>query len=213
MALEVIGAGFGRTGTESLKTALEQLGFSPCHHMVEVLPNPDQMAFWRASPQQSSPDWDYAYAGYKAAVDWPTAYYWRELTAYYPAAKVILTVRDPDQWYGSFSKTILPMLRNARDKDPESIGNTLLCQGVFQGELEDRNHIIDTYLEHIETVKASVPAQRLLVYRTGSGWGALCEFLGLEEPTNPYPSTNQSAGFKDKISTLLKQGEAGTEPG
>ena len=99
MSLEVIGAGFGRTGTHSLKLALEWLVFAPCHHMTEVIAHPEQAQMWRAVARGESPGWDAIYAGYRSAVDWPTAHFWRVLAAYYPRAKLILTRRDPDAWH------------------------------------------------------------------------------------------------------------------
>jgi Sulfotransferase domain len=95
MALRVIGAGFGRTGTHSLKLALEQLGFAPCHHMYEVRAHPEQLAFWQAAARGELPDWDEVFAGFAAQVDWPGARFWRELAEHFPHAKVILSVRRP----------------------------------------------------------------------------------------------------------------------
>ena len=111
MTLEVIGAGFGRTGTASLKAALEILGYDPTHHMFEVMASKEQMALWHAIGAGSEPDWDKVYDGFPAAVDFPTASYWRELTGHYPDAKVILTVRSADSWWKSASATIIPIGR------------------------------------------------------------------------------------------------------
>jgi Sulfotransferase domain len=203
MTLKVIGAGFGRTGTESMKTALEMLGFGPCHHMVEVLPSEEQVAFWKQAIHEATPDWKFAYRDYQSAVDWPTAYYWRQLSEYYPQAKILLTVRDPEAWFNSFSKTILPMVQHSEDK--ESMATTLIRAGVFKGNLEDPEHMIAIYKEHIETVQATIPPERLLTYTTGSGWAPLCEFLGVPVPEEDYPSMNQQQGFKEKIETLKEQ--------
>ena len=108
MALEVIGAGFGRTGTESMKQALEILGLGPCHHMREVMSNPAQLALWRAAARGELPDWDEAFAGYRSAVDWPSAYFWRAVCAHYPEAKVLLTGRSAESWYESMSTDLAP---------------------------------------------------------------------------------------------------------
>ena len=110
MALSVIGAGFGRTGTESMKLALEALGLGPCHHMKEGLPNPEQISLWRAVARGEPADWDQIFEGYRSAVDWPAAHYWRELAAHYPDAKVVLTVRSPESWYASMENTILKVI-------------------------------------------------------------------------------------------------------
>jgi hypothetical protein len=143
MALEVIGAGFGRTGTESMKQALEILGLGPCHHMKEVMSNPAQLALWRAAARGELPDWDEAFAGYCSAVDWPSAYFWREVSAHYPEAKVLLTVRSAESWYESMDRTILAVLRVSTDRN--SIGLRLIARRVFGGRLDDRAHAIAVY--------------------------------------------------------------------
>ena len=134
MALSVIGAGFGRTGTESMKLALEALGMGPCHHMKEVLPNSDQIALWRALVGGGVADWDKAFAGYNSSVDWPGAYYWRELSAYYPKAKIVLTLRSAESWYASMEKTILKVLKASTE--PTSLGIRLISHGVFADRLD-----------------------------------------------------------------------------
>ena len=110
MPLEVIGPGFGRTGTNSLKIALEQLGFGPCHHMFEVRDNPERLADWEKAARGEKVDWDHVFRGYRSQVDWPGARYWRELVRHYPTAKVVLSVRDPDEWFDSVQATIVPFL-------------------------------------------------------------------------------------------------------
>jgi hypothetical protein len=107
MSIQVIGAGFGRTGTDSMREALAILGFGPCHHMVEVNANDEQRRLWRALAQGAAPNWDRLLAGYSSCIDWPSAFYWRELMTHFPQAKVILTYRSPESWWESFEKTIL----------------------------------------------------------------------------------------------------------
>jgi hypothetical protein len=144
MALDIIGPGFGRTGTNSLKVALEHLGFGPCHHMFEVRDNPEQLPGWEAAARGEQVDWDQLFAGYRAQVDWPGARYWRELARHYPNAKVILTVRDPDDWFDSVQATIAPFLA-ARGTHPSPHVNAIAAMGhelievqVFEGRLTDR---------------------------------------------------------------------------
>ena len=108
MALQVIGAGFGRTGTSSLKGALEDLGFAPCHHMVEVFGHPEQVPVWDAAARGEKVDWDALFANYKASCDWPSCSFYKELADHYPQAKIILTLRDSKSWYKSIANTILP---------------------------------------------------------------------------------------------------------
>src|SRR5271168_3854400 len=108
MQLKVVGAGLGRTGTASLKDALEQLTGGRCYHMFEVFENPDSVAAWHAVVRGESDDWDALMDGYTASVDWPAAAYWRELSARNPDALVLLSSRaTPEQWWASVEQTIL----------------------------------------------------------------------------------------------------------
>jgi Sulfotransferase domain len=194
MALKVIGAGFGRTGTESMKQALEILGLGPCHHMKEVMSNHAQLALWRAAARGELPDWDEAFAGYHSAVDWPSAYFWREVSARYPEAKVLLTVRSAESWYESMDRTLLPVLRASTD--PDSIGRRLVAARVFGGRLDDRDHVIAVYEKNIADVQAACPPERLLTYHLGDGWEPLCRFLDRPLPDVPYPQSNSTEQFR-----------------
>ncbi len=200
LGLSVIGAGFGRTGTESLKKALEILGFGPCYHMFEVLPHPERVAIWRAAAAGKLPDWDEVFADFGATVDWPGAHYWRELSDHFPKAKIVLSVRDADSWYQSIDNTILPILRSS--EDPDSIGQKLISEGVFGGEVDDRNHIVEVYKKHIADVQATFGQDRLLTYELGSGWDPLCQFLGCKIPDEPYPYGNSSEQFEGNVAAV-----------
>lgn len=197
MGLSIIGAGFGRTGTESLKKALEILGFGPCYHMFEVLPHAERVATWRAAASGEISDWDQVFSEYNATVDWPAAYFWRELSDHYPKAKIILSIRDADSWYQSMENTILQILRNS--EDPESIGIKLIADGVFSGNITDRDHMIAVYKQNIADVQATFGPDRLLTLELGAGWKPLCQFLGCQIPDEPYPRGNSSDQFKDKV--------------
>ncbi len=194
MGLSVIGAGFGRTGTESMKLALETLGLGPCHHMKEVLADPSQMALWRAAARGEVPDWDAAFAGYASAVDWPAAYFWRQLSATYPDAKILLTVRSAESWYESMSNTILKVLESSTD--PDSVGLRMIAEGVFGGRLGDRAHAIAVYEKNNAEVQAALPRQRLLTHHLGDGWQPLCRFLDKPIPDAAFPRTNSTEEFK-----------------
>ncbi len=204
MALEVIGAGFGRTGTDSMKDALEALGLGPCHHMKEVLASPDQLALWRAVARGDRPDWDRPdwdgpdldtmFSGFRSAVDWPSAFYWREIAAHYPDAKILLTVRDADGWYASFSNTILKVVMSS--SDPDSLGRALIVNKVFGGRPDDRSHAIAAYERNTVEVQAAFGPDRLLTYRLGDGWEPLCRFLGRPVPAEPFPHRNTAADFQ-----------------
>lgn len=203
MSLSVIGAGFGRTGTDSLKTALEMLGIGKCYHMHEVMSRQDRVDNWRAVARGKQPDWDQIFNGFGATVDWPAAFYWRELSAHFPEAKILLSVRDADVWYESMDKTILTRLRNRTD--PEN----LIRDQVFGGNIEDRGHVIATFEKNSADVQAAFPAKRLLTYRLGDGWEPLCAFLDLPVPDLPYPHKNQTVQFHEKVEALDKAREAG----
>jgi hypothetical protein len=197
MSLEVIGAGMGRTGTHSLKLALNRLGFGPCHHMSEVITREDQSRMWRAVARGESPGWEALYAGYRSAVDWPTAHYWRELAAVYPAAKLILTVRDPEAWHRSVVQTIGEAI--GRDTGGETFGARVIAGEIFGGRMMDRDHAIAVYEAHNAAVKAAIPPARLLVYEVAEGWEPLCAHLGVPAPGEAFPLTNTTEEFRARI--------------
>lgn len=183
MALDVIGAGFGRTGTLSLELALERLGFERCYHMVEVFRHPEHMEVWSAAHRRESVDWETLFDGYRAAVDWPSCNLWREQMQAFPQAKVILSTRDPESWYDSLCNTILPSTRKAAAADDPlrrrfgEWANEIIWKRVFDGRIDDREHTIEVYRAHVDRVRAEVPADRLLVFEAGQGRAPLCEFL------------------------------------
>ena len=197
MSLSVIGAGFGRTGTDSMREALTMLGFGPCHHMSEVMAHEEQKRLWRALAKGGAPDWDTLFAGYKSCVDWPSAHYWPELIEVYPQARVILTWRSPESWWESFQKTILPAITDSQDR--ESLGIALVTEQVFGGRPHDRAHAIAVYEANVEAVLNTVPAERLLVHKLGDGWGPLCNHLGVPVPDEPYPARNAAAEFREAM--------------
>ena len=199
MSLKVIGAGFGRTGTDSMREALNLLGFGPCHHMREVIDGETQKQLWRAVAKGAAPDWKRMFEGYASCVDWPSAFYWRELAETYPEAKVVLTVRSPQSWWESFEKTILMGITG--NSDPDSVGVVLIAGKVFGGRPGDRAHAIATYESHVREVIASVPGDRLLVHALGDGWEPLCRHLGVRVPEQPYPTSNSAVEFQRVFGT------------
>jgi hypothetical protein len=208
MSLQVIGAGFGRTGTMSLKTALLQLGYIKTHHMDEVLPSAEQRRLWQEVAEGLAPDWDAIFDGFTASVDFPSSSYYKELLAHYPDAKVVLTVRDPDSWYKSASETIYaigkaPPLWARKiikmQRQIESITQACVWQRVFDGQFEDKAKAIQIFQDHIEQVKADVPADQLLIFEVKQGWGPLCAFLGQPVPSTPFPHVNDTVEFKRMI--------------
>jgi len=204
MTLRVIGAGVGRTGTYSLKLALNQLQFGPCHHMEEVLFNlPAQLPLWQAAAD-GRPDWRAIFEGYESAVDWPTAAFYRELHAVYPSARFVLTVRDPKRWVESFSQTIYKLLAESGQLPDEmrnwlKMGKAVIAKSGFPDGL-DLAQLEKAFVAHNDAVRAAIPARQLLVYQVRDGWAPLCEFLGAAVPSEPFPRTNDRGEFWDRIS-------------
>ena len=199
MTLRVVGAGLGRTGTHSLKLALERLLGVPCYHMIEVFTHPEHVPAWHAAAEGRMPNWEEIFAGYAAAVDWPASAFWPELSAAYPEALVVLSVRDPESWWRSASGTIFPAIHS---RDPESewrkmidamFANRFLC------DLEDREACIAAFERHNAQVRATVPPHRLLEWRASEGWEPLCKALGAPVPDEPFPLTNTTEEFKAHV--------------
>jgi hypothetical protein len=197
MALKVIGAGFGRTGTLSFKAALEELGFGPCYHMLEVRKHETHSRDWHHAVDHEDTDWQQLLSGYQSAVDWPACYFWRQLIDAFPDAKVILTVRDADRWYDSISQTILPALQEPpTNPDRHAMGQAVIMNGTFAGRLDDRAYATEIFTRHIAAVQASVPPEKLLTYEVAEGWGPLAEFLSVPVPKSEFPRVNSTAEFR-----------------
>ena len=204
MGLKIIGAGFGRTGTKSLKLALEQLGFGPCHHMEEVMSNPKQVPLWQAAINGEAVDWDAAFAGYNSAVDWPAAHFWRQLADHYKDAQLILTLRDADGWWDSYARTIMVAVSKPLEEigDPHMANiirmvSEMLGPQAFGSTYDDRDAAIAAYNKHVEAVQTAFPAERLLQLDVTDGWGPLCAFLDVAVPDIPFPRENSSREFWD----------------
>jgi hypothetical protein len=207
LRVKVIGAGFGRTGTLSLKAALERLGFGPCYHMLEFLQHPEHGRLWVAALSGQTIDWQDVFASYESTTDWPACNFWRELADAYPDAKVVLTVRDPERWWTSIDSTLFAAQRSgmlppapAAAEMPRMI--ELLMGTTFDGRLEDRELVIRRFEEHNDRVRRGIPPGRLLVYQVSEGWGPLCDFLGVEAPDEPFPRLNEGANFPELVKEL-----------
>ncbi len=205
MALSVVGAGYGRTGTASLKLALEQLGFGPCHHMSEVRGTPGQLEHWEAAAAGRAVDWDAVFAGFGSAVDWPSAAFWRELAAFYPDAGVLLSVRPAERWWQSFSRTIKTLLDDPpANPDPtirrrRAMTRSIIADRSLKGVYDDADAAIAAFDRHVAEVRAAIPADRLLAFDVAEGWEPLCRFLDAPVPDTAFPRTNSTGEFWDKI--------------
>jgi len=197
MALKVVGSGLGRTGTKSLQTALNILGLGPCHHMVEVFAHPESAPLW-IEAGKGRPDWDAIFSGYQSMVDYPGAHYWRQLAAYYPDAKVLHTVRDPDDWFDSTQATIFAPEGHLSHPGPLSDFFASFT-GAFRDHLHDRAFMTEYFRRHTEEVKRTIPPARLLIYEAGQGWEPLCRFLAVDVLDVPYPNENSRANFIGRV--------------
>ncbi|UJW30472.1 sulfotransferase family protein [Saccharothrix sp. AJ9571] len=206
--VEVIGAGFGRTGTLSLHSALETLGYGPCHHMREVLGNADATAAWAKALRGDRDALRAAVDGYRATLDFPACLLWRELKELFPEAKVLLSVREPESWYRSAAATIFdPVMEQVVAK--LSAGDSPMTAEMMAAMADrgfghrGKDETIAWFLRHNEEVQAAVPAEELLVYRVTEGWEPLCEFLGAEVPDEPFPRVNDTAEVAEKVGDFL----------
>lgn len=201
MTLQIIGSGFGRTGTMSTKLALEELGFGPCHHMVEVMQRPDQPAHWAAIAAGQPVDWHAVFDGFSSQVDWPGAAVWPQTMHAFPDARVIHTERPEDDWWRSFSITIRKFMARAPGMDlpPHIHGIFDTMSGWFLKDIfddhTDRDCAIAAYRANNAAVRATVPADRLLVFHVADGWQPLCDFLGVPVPDTPFPRSHPRDEF------------------
>jgi hypothetical protein len=193
MTLKVIGSGFGRTGTMSMKDALGVLGFGPTHHMTEVMEHPEQLRHWKAIFAGEEVDWAEVFAGYNSQVDWPGAHVWHETSIAFPEAKVIHTERPEDAWWASFSTTIGRFFQISDQIPlPPHIAEimTTMKDGLMARTFEDftdRDSAIAVYRRNNARVREIIPADRLLVFHVADGWEPLCRFLDVPVPSQPFP--------------------------
>lgn len=210
--VRVIGAGFGRTGTHTLKTALEMLGFGPAYHMYEVFQHPEHAAVWQAAARGEDVNWDDVLSEYHATTDWPAAAFYDQHLARWPDARVILTVRDPESWYTSCRNSIAHGVETweippDEDAVPQMI-REVIWEGTFDGHFADRDHAVAVYNRHNDDVRARVPNDQLLVYNVREGWEPLCAFLGVPVPDEPFPHTNTSEEWAQRREEEVTRSEA-----
>ncbi|MUL43720.1 sulfotransferase family protein [Streptomonospora sp. PA3] len=214
--MKVIGAGLPRTGTSSLKAALERLGFGPCYHMFELMRNPGHIERWKAAVSDGPTDWDRVFEGYRAAVDFPASVFWEELSRTYPDAPIILTVRDPKRWHASVSNAFPDPTEVDPQQLPEPMRGFADLMPLITGAAEDRlglgwrpgsamaeDEAVRMFEAHTERVRAAAPADRLLVFSPADGWGPLCDFLGVEAPADePFPHLNDTETMRRMFAAM-----------
>ena len=199
-AIRMVGAGLGRTGTLSLKLALEKLLGAPCYHMMEVFAHPPHIPVWHDAARGRLPDWRELLQGYAAIVDWPGASFYRELMAAFPDAVVVLSTRDPEAWWRSAHGTIFPSIRKAPPEWRAMVEAIFATR--FTDALEDRDACIAAYERHNAEVRRTVPASRLLEWTAADGWAPLCRALALPLPDAPFPHVNSTEEFLGRLAAL-----------
>jgi hypothetical protein len=200
MELRIVGAGLGRTGTNSLKLALEQLLGGRCYHMFELARRPQDLPAWEAAVRGESVDWRELLCDYVATVDWPGAAYWRAIHAQSPRALVLLSRRDSaEAWWASMERTIVAVLDSAAEDPDQRRRRTMVRELLSRRLTPDWHHpdaAIAAYERHLDDVRASVPEEQLIEWRTGEGWAPLCQALGVPFPDSPFPHENRTADFR-----------------
>jgi hypothetical protein len=195
MTLRVVGAGLPRTGTHSLKVALEQLLDGSCYHMIEIPTHPfDLGQGWQRALAGGAPDWGAMLEGYVASVDWPASMFWRELSDANPDAVVLLSTREsPTIWLESAEATFLPLARRGLDPGWDEGDDLVALMRRFAGTADwsDPAALMQSYERHNAEVRASVPPHRLVDWQARDGWEPICRAIGVRIPHAPFPWTNR----------------------
>jgi hypothetical protein len=201
MTLRVVGAGLPRTGTHSLRLALEHLLGGACYHMSVIPGHPfDLGEGWNRALAGDAPDWDQMLHGYVATVDWPASSFWRELSEANPQALVLLSMRDSaETWWQSADATILPVARMALAPGWNEGRGLLDLLERFTGteQWDDPATLMAAYERHNAEVRQSVPQPRLLEWQASEGWAPICRALGVPVPDIPFPWTNRREDWGD----------------
>ncbi|MFI0486635.1 sulfotransferase family protein [Actinomadura sp. 9N215] len=216
--LQVIGVGLHRTGSTSVKAALEWLGYGPCYHGLEALRRCVDGEHWQAAYDTGgAADWSVIFEGYRAALDWPTVHFWEQLAAAYPDARILLTDRDPERWWDShvqmfqlgaqFNRELTGEQRQWAEESGFARTQTILRTIVtetFGGRVFDKTHCLRVFQQHYERVRRTVPDDRLLVYRVQDGWEPLCRFLDADVPDEPFPHVNTRDNLLHNIRAAMR---------
>lgn len=203
MALKLINAGLGRTGTTSLKAALDQLGFGPCYHMFDIVSSEERVGQWeKIVCEGQCLDWPGIFDGYTSAVDGPPAIYYEQIMAAFPQAKVILTVRDAERWYQSTHDTLYQFAVKGGPTRLHRVVSAMVWDGLFEGRFADKDHAIAIFHRRNQEVIDRVDPARLLVYDVRQGWEPLCAFLGVDVPAEEFPRLNDAAAMRARIASL-----------
>ena len=210
--MKCLGVGFGRTGTLSLQSALNDLGAGPCFHMLDLIQGENKerdLPYWDRIAAGEKVDWHEVFDGWESTVDWPGCTWWEEMAETWPEAPILLSVRDPEAWYRSTVNSIHEAkemalrgeLQGNTEEAPDpavmQMINGLIWNGTFKGRFTDKEFALEVFRRHNEDVKSKVSADRLLVYEIKQGWGPLCDFLGVDVPDEPMPHLNDTESFRN----------------
>lgn len=192
----------------STKVALQQLGFGPCLHMIDLMAaNQDLVQTFHDAYVGKDVDWSQALSEWEATVDWPGCTFYKQLMDVFPEAPVILNVRDPESWYKSMNDTIydgamkLEDMPEMRDRPATKMIKAVVWDGDMKGDFPNKQGSIEIFLRHNEEVKNYVPADRLLIFDVKQGWEPLCSFLGVPVPAEPFPHANDTESFRQMIAS------------
>jgi hypothetical protein len=216
--LKLINAGLGRTGTTSLQVALDRLGYGPCYHMFDIFRSEERQKQWeKIVCDGQPPDWEAVFDGYTTIVNGPSSVYYQQMMAAFPGSKILLTIRDPERWYQSTYDTLFQFAVKGREDPPEEgttrarmlrLTNTLTWDSLFDGRFADKEHAIEVYHNHNQEVMRAIDPDDLLVYDVKQGWQPLCEFLGVDMPSEDFPHVNESKSMRK----VLEQSGDGAGP-
>ena len=202
--LRIVGAGLGRTGTDALKIALEALLGGSCYDVSELLPRAGDLAVWRAALWKEPVDWKLLLDGYTATIGWPAASFWNEILAAHAGAFVLLSSRDPDEWWTSIERTVVPLLMHADPAAGDAFNaRRELLRALLRSRLTpdwlDREAATKAYERHNARVRAEVPPAQLIDWHAGDGWGPICAALELPVPDLEFPREDSVADFRAKL--------------
>ncbi|MDJ0593663.1 MAG: sulfotransferase [Pleurocapsa sp. MO_226.B13] len=209
----VLVVGMSRTGTDSMKRAMEILYGEPAYHMSVVLNKPQHLQFWSnlafglVRPEEA--DWQQVFQGFVATTDMPSAYYFEHIAKTFPEAKVILTLRDEQEWIESHCRLVQATLRfrfirflpplNRFWPFAEQLNRLIFGEESIDNNVINQRVVLTAYRNHNERVRQIIPAERLLEFNVQKGWSPLCEFLGVQTPSTPFPHRNAGGMGPTKI--------------
>ncbi|KAJ7258165.1 P-loop containing nucleoside triphosphate hydrolase protein [Mycena rebaudengoi] len=221
--MQVLVLGCPRTGTLSMTVALEKLGYKT-HHLSKGMFNPHELDMWTEAMNAKflgkgkvygREEWDQVLGRYQAVTD-VSVLFWEEFLAAYPDAKVILTTRDPDQWWKSYNGTIAVLFRSKRAVvaqwlDPRGFGRfrefmrmTVAMSFGCDPRAVKEEDAKARFCAHYESVRCVVPKEKMLEYQVGEGWTRLCEFLEKDVPDIPFPRKNDAKLLKEMSDAAMR---------